>query len=91
MPKQSSYHQTSLLAAGVMAAVILVAPLVVDAHHGWGGYLRDDFELTGSVDRPVSTAGPHASMKPCGTSCWRRRGARCELACTRASSPLVPS
>jgi hypothetical protein len=33
------------------------------AHHGWQGYLDADFEITGTVESSVSTAGPHASMK----------------------------
>ena len=33
------------------------------AHHGWGGNLDEEFELTGTVDTGVSLAGPHATMK----------------------------
>ena len=38
-----------------------MAPL--SAHHGWGGYDNKEFEITGTVESPVSLAGPHASMK----------------------------
>ena len=34
----------------------------VSAHHGWGGYLDAEFEITGTVESSVSLAGPHASM-----------------------------
>ena len=33
------------------------------AHHGWGGNLDEEFELTGVVESGVSLAGPHATMK----------------------------
>ena len=32
-------------------------------HHGWGGNLDEEFEITGTVDTGVSLAGPHATMK----------------------------
>ena len=33
------------------------------AHHGWAGNSDDEFELTGTVERGVSLAGPHATMQ----------------------------
>ncbi|MEP7314705.1 MAG: DUF6152 family protein, partial [Pseudomonadota bacterium] len=33
------------------------------AHHGWAGNDSAQFELTGTVEVPVSLAGPHATMK----------------------------
>jgi len=57
--KQQSY----LLVAGILAAVALVAPQPLSAHHGWGGYSEKEFEITGTVQTPVSTSGPHATMK----------------------------
>lgn len=58
---------------GVLIATAIVAlstaPLV--AHHGWGGYQSKEFELTGTLDTPVSLAGPHAVMKiKVGTQLW---------------------
>lgn len=50
-----------VLAAGMSA--VLLAPLSLSAHHGWAGYSDQDFELTGRVERAVSLAGPHATMK----------------------------
>ncbi|PWT83296.1 MAG: hypothetical protein C5B57_07135 [Blastocatellia bacterium] len=37
--------------------------LPVRAHHGWAGNGTEQFELTGTVETPVSLAGPHATMK----------------------------
>jgi Family of unknown function (DUF6152) len=33
------------------------------AHHGWAGYLNEEFELTGALETPVSISNPHATMK----------------------------
>jgi hypothetical protein len=33
------------------------------AHHGWGGYQDSTTDITGTVESPVSLAGPHATMK----------------------------
>lgn len=41
--------------------VALAAPLA--AHHGWSGYSNTDFQITGAVATPVSTSGPHATMR----------------------------
>ncbi len=42
-------------------ACALAAPAI--AHHGWAGQGDQNFELTGTVEQPVSLAGPHATMK----------------------------
>ncbi len=47
----------------VSAVVLLVASAQVGAHHGWGGQSRDEFDITGTVDTPLSLNGPHATMK----------------------------
>lgn len=44
-------------------AVALSTTVALDAHHGWSGYGDTDFQITGTVSTPVSTAGPHASLK----------------------------
>jgi hypothetical protein len=47
-----------------LAALILAlaaAPLL--AHHGWSGNSDKEFEITGVVEKGVSLAGPHATMK----------------------------
>lgn len=46
----------------VMAALAL-APIAVAAHHGWAGNSDEEFEITGTVESPVSLSGPHATMK----------------------------
>jgi len=38
-------------------------PHTTTAHHGWAGYLSEEFELTGTLEAPVSVVNPHASMK----------------------------
>jgi hypothetical protein len=45
-----------------LLAISLSAPLAL-AHHGWGGNLDQEFEMTGTVVSSVSLAGPHATMK----------------------------
>jgi hypothetical protein len=42
---------------------MLLSSLPASAHHGWGGYLDAEFEISGTVESPVSLAGPHATMK----------------------------
>ncbi|HUK35617.1 MAG TPA: DUF6152 family protein [Vicinamibacterales bacterium] len=49
------------------AAIALTMPRVVSAHHGWGGYADQEFEISGTVSTPVSLAGPHATMTIKGT------------------------
>ena len=49
-----------ILAIALAAAAISV-PL--SAHHGWGGNAEQESEMTGTVEVPVSLAGPHATMK----------------------------
>jgi hypothetical protein len=48
--------------AGFVLALSLSA-FPVWAHHGWAGNSDEEFELTGTVQSPVSLAGPHATMK----------------------------
>ena len=48
-----------MLAGVVLVAVALAAP--VRAHHGWSEYQDTQFEITGTLDTPVSLAGPHAT------------------------------
>jgi hypothetical protein len=45
------------------AIAVLACWIPVLAHHGWEGYRTEDFEITGTVETPVSLAGPHASLK----------------------------
>ena len=49
----------------VILAIVLAAAVSVplSAHHGWGGNAEQETEMTGTVETPVSLAGPHATMK----------------------------
>jgi hypothetical protein len=48
-----------MLAGVALAAVALAAP--VSAHHGWAAYEEAQFEITGTLETPVSLAGAHAT------------------------------
>jgi hypothetical protein len=48
---------------GAVLLALMLSMLPASAHHGWGGYLDSDFEITGTLESPVSVAGPHATMK----------------------------
>ena len=52
---------SACLRVGVLVASLSTIPLW--AHHGWAGNLDEEFELTGTVARGVSLAGPHATMQ----------------------------
>jgi len=45
----------------VLALSFWVVPAL--AHHGWAGNLDEEFQISGTVESPVSLAGPHATMK----------------------------
>ena len=57
--------QSTRLCLGIFASVVLVAALAIPAyaHHGWGGNSDQETEMTGTLEVPVSLAGPHATMK----------------------------
>jgi hypothetical protein len=46
---------------GILAVSLSALP--ASAHHGWAGNSDEEFELTGTVERGVSLAGPHATMQ----------------------------
>jgi len=46
---------------GVLAISLLAVP--ASAHHGWGGNLDEEFEISGTVVTGLSLAGPHATMQ----------------------------
>ncbi len=62
MQQRRSTPRPSAVGAA-LAALVLLLPLSLSAHHGWGGYLDRDFEISGTVETPVSLAGPHAALK----------------------------
>jgi len=45
------------------ALAIVVSTLSLGAHHGWSGYGDTEFQITGTVATPVSTSGPHATLR----------------------------
>ncbi len=44
-------------------AALLIPIHFTLAHHGWAGYLEEDFSLSGTLEKDVSLAGAHATMK----------------------------
>lgn len=48
---------------GLGAAGLALVVQQVSAHHGWGGQIREPFELSGTVHTGVSLSGPHATMQ----------------------------
>jgi hypothetical protein len=60
-----------MIAAAAAVVAPVVSPLRLAAHHGWGGYSEQEFELTGTVEKAVSLAGPHATMRvKAGNQVW---------------------
>jgi hypothetical protein len=45
------------------ALILALSAIPAFAHHGWGGNLDEEFKITGTVEKPLSMAGPHATMK----------------------------
>ena len=61
---QTSFARGLAIAAGLaFISMFLLTTSTVVAHHGWGGNDDAEFEITGTVDSPLSLAGPHATMK----------------------------
>jgi hypothetical protein len=54
-------HSRFVLCIGALILALSAVPAF--AHHGWGGNLDEEFEITGTVEKPLSLAGPHATMK----------------------------
>ena len=52
-----------VLPGAACAFVALLSALPLSAHHGWGGYVEQLSDLSGTVTSPVSMAGPHATLK----------------------------
>jgi hypothetical protein len=63
MQDQSLRVRRRFLVGGALLVGVLLSPLPAGAHHGWGGYAEKTSEISGTVESPVSMAGPHASMK----------------------------
>ena len=46
-----------------MFCALALSAVPAFAHHGWGGNSTEEFEISGTVETPVSLSGPHATMK----------------------------
>ena len=55
-------HSLASLAPAIVAAIV-VASAPALAHHGWGGQSETESTLTGTLESPVSLAGPHGTLK----------------------------
>jgi hypothetical protein len=56
-------NRRMLLGIALVTALLALPAMPALAHHGWGGNQDAEFELTGTVVRQVSLAGPHATMQ----------------------------
>ena len=63
MPQQKLYGRGLAVGGAIILGLFLLSNPPLSAHHGWGGYLDADFQISGTVESPVSLAGPHATMK----------------------------
>jgi Family of unknown function (DUF6152) len=57
-----NYFKLVMMLAGV-ALVALTLAVPVSAHHGWSEYGDEQFEITGTLETPVSLAGPHGTAQ----------------------------
>ena len=57
------YSRLTFLTNGLAALVLALSSAPLMAHHGWAGNSDQEFELTGTVEKAVSLAGPHATMQ----------------------------
>jgi uncharacterized protein DUF6152 len=56
-------HSRLSLCISTSILAISMSAIPARAHHGWAGNQDEEFELTGTVERGVSLAGPHATMQ----------------------------
>jgi|SRR5262245_6388182 len=55
--------RTTFLTSGLAAIAVVLSASAATAHHGWAGNSEAEFEITGTVEKAVSLAGPHATMQ----------------------------
>ena len=55
-------HPLLLVTLAALGLVLFSTDRAV-AHHGWAGYLSNEFELSGTLETPLSLGNPHATMK----------------------------
>ena len=56
-------NRRTLLGIALVAALLALPAMPVLAHHGWGGNQDAEFEMSGTLVKQVSLAGPHATMQ----------------------------
>ena len=56
-------RRCGLVVYGALILAMLCSAIPANAHHGWGGYLDETTDISGTVESSVSLAGPHATMK----------------------------
>jgi Family of unknown function (DUF6152) len=56
-------HSRLSLSIRLSILAVSLSAIPASAHHGWAGNSDEGFELTGTVERGVSLAGPHATMQ----------------------------
>lgn len=56
-------NRKMLLGITLVAALLALPAMPALAHHGWGGNEDAEFEMTGTLVKAVSLAGPHATMQ----------------------------
>ena len=61
--QEQNFGNRGLTVGGALVLALFLSILPASAHHGWGGYGDEDFQISGTVESPVSLAGPHATMK----------------------------
>jgi hypothetical protein len=44
-----------LTVGGALVLALCLSILPAGAHHGWGGYLDEDFQISGTVESSVSS------------------------------------
>ena len=55
-------HSFTSLGLAILVAIVSASVPAV-AHHGWGGNSETESTLTGTLEAPVSLAGPHGTFK----------------------------
>jgi hypothetical protein len=53
----------SRFSSWIAVTALALSPLTVAAHHGWAGNATEEFEISGTVESPLTMSGPHATMK----------------------------
>jgi len=56
-------HSTVYRHVAAAALAVALSGIPAFAHHGWAGNFDEEYEMTGTVSKAVSLAGPHATMK----------------------------